>query len=98
MLTTGDFLDPFEAEKLGLINKVANSKELSETSLEIAKKISSKLSLAVKVGKKAFYKQAEMEIDDAYSYASSDELKIYSIKKLLEVWNDFLNKRIDQRL
>ena len=71
-----DFLDPFQAEKLGLINKVANSKELSKTSLEIANKISSKLSLAVKVGKKAFYKQADMEIDDAYSqYVKRDSRK-----------------------
>ena len=67
MLTTGDFLDPFQAEELGLINKVANSKDLSDCSLERAEKIASKLSLAVKIGKKAFYRQAEMEIDDAYA-------------------------------
>ena len=93
MLTTGDFLDPFQAEKLGLINKVANSKELSETSLEIANKISSKLSLAVKVGKKAFYKQAEMEIDDAYSYASSVIVENLLYKETNQGMNDFLNKK-----
>ena len=93
MLTTGDFLDPFQAEKLGLINKVANSKDLSETSLEIAKKISSKLSLAVKIGKKAFYKQAEMQIDDAYSYASGVIVENLLYKETSQGMDDFLNKK-----
>ena len=93
MLTTGDFLDPFQAEKLGLINKVANSKDLSETSLEIAKKISSKLSLAVKIGKKAFYKQAEMEINDAYSYASGVIVENLLYKETSQGMDDFLNKK-----
>ena len=93
MLTTGDFLDPFQAEKLGLINRVANSKDLSETSLEIAKKIASKLSLAVKIGKKAFYKQAEMEINDAYSYASSVIVENLLYKETKQGMHDFLNKK-----
>ncbi|MFL2799871.1 MAG: enoyl-CoA hydratase [Paracoccaceae bacterium] len=93
MLTTGDFLDPFQAEKLGLINRVANSKDLSDTSLEIAKKIASKLSLAVKIGKKAFYKQAEMEINEAYSYASSVIVENLLYKETKQGMNDFLNKK-----
>ena len=93
MLTTGDFLDPFQAEKLGLINRVANSKDLSETSLEIAKKITSKLSLAVKIGKKAFYKQAEMEINDAYSYTSNVIVENLLYKETNQGMNDFLNKK-----
>ena len=93
MLTTGDFLDPFQAEKLGLINKVANSKDLSETTLEIAKKISSKLSLAVKIGKKAFYKQAEMEINEAYSYASGVIVENLLYKETSQGMDDFLNKK-----
>ena len=93
MLTTGDFLDPFQAEKLGLINKVANSKDLGNCSIEIAEKIASKLSLAVKIGKKAFYKQAEMEIDHAYSYASSVIVENLLYKETNQGMNDFLNKK-----
>ena len=93
MLTTGDFLDPFQAEKLGLINKVASSKDLSESTIEVARKISSKLSLAVKIGKKAFYKQAEMEIDDAYSYASSVIVENLLYKETNQRMNNFLNKK-----
>ena len=93
MLTTGDFLDPFQAEELGLINKVANSKDLGDCSLEMAEKIASKLSLAVKIGKKAFYRQAEMEIDDAYSYASSVIVENLLFKETNQGMNDFLNKK-----
>ena len=93
MLTTGDFLDPFQAEQLGLINKVANNKDLSNCSLEIAEKIASKLSLAVKIGKKAFYKQAEMEIEHAYSYASSVIVENLLYKETNQGMNDFLNKK-----
>ena len=93
MLTTGDFLDPFQAEELGLINKVANSKDVGNCSLEIAEKIASKLSLAVKIGKKAFYKQAEMEIDHAYSYASSVIVENLLYKETNQGMNDFLNKK-----
>ena len=93
MLTTGDFLDPFQAEELGLINKVALSKDLSMCSLDIAEKIASKLSLAVKIGKKAFYKQAEMEIDDAYSYASKVMVENILYKETNKGMDDFLNKK-----
>ena len=93
MLTTGDFLDPFQAEELGLINKVALSKDLSMSSLDIAEKIASKLSLAVKIGKKAFYKQAEMEINDAYSYASKVMVENILYKETNKGMDDFLNKK-----
>ena len=93
MLTTGDFLDPFQAEELGLINKVALSKDLSTCSLDIAEKIASKLSLAVKIGKKAFYKQVEMEIDDAYSYASKVMVENILYKDTNKGMDNFLNKK-----
>ncbi|SVC74409.1 uncharacterized protein METZ01_LOCUS327263, partial [marine metagenome] len=41
----------------------------------IAKKISNKSSLTLKIGKKAFYDQAEMKIVDAYNYASDVMIK-----------------------
>ena len=37
---------------------------------EIAKKIASKSNLTIKIGKQAFYKQLEMPLRKAYSYAS----------------------------
>ena len=93
MLTTGDFLDPFQAEELGLINKVANSKDLKVVFLRNSRKDRIKTLLAVKIGKKAFYKQAEMEIDHAYSYASSVIVENLLYKETNQGMNDFLNKK-----
>ena len=38
---------------------------------EKAEKISSKSMKTIKIGKKAFYKQKEMSLEDAYQYTSS---------------------------
>ncbi len=93
MLTTGDFLDPFQAKEFGLVNKVVNSKELSNGSMQIAEKIATKLSRAVKIGKEAFYKQAEMEIDEAYAYTSSVMVENLLYSETIKGVNAFLNKR-----
>ena len=42
----------------------------TEISFKLAKKISSKSNLLIKIGKKAFYKQLEMPIKKAYKYTS----------------------------
>ena len=68
MLTTGEFINSKTAFSLGLINKVTSTSELEEETLKLAKKIESKLSSAVKIGKKAFYKQIVMPLDQAYQY------------------------------
>ncbi len=93
MLTTGDFLDPFQAKEFGLVNKVLNCKDLSEGTLEIAGKIASKLSRAVKIGKEAFYKQAEMEIEEAYAYTSSVMVENLLYKETEKGINAFIQKK-----
>jgi enoyl-CoA hydratase/carnithine racemase len=93
MLTTGDFLNPFEAKEFGLINRVVNCKDLSEGSMEIAEKIASKLSRAVKIGKEAFYKQAEMEIEKAYEYTSSVMVENLLYNETDQGINAFIDKQ-----
>ncbi len=93
MLTTGDFLDPFQAKEFGLVNEVLNCKNLSDGSMGIAKKIASKLSRAVKIGKEAFYKQAEMEIEEAYAYTSSVMVENLLYKETEEGINAFIQKK-----
>ena len=41
--------------------------------LKLAKKITSKSNLTIKIGKQAFYKQLEMPLKKAYSYASKND-------------------------
>ena len=44
--------------------------KLNKEVLNIAKKISSKSNLTIKIGKRAFYKQLEMPLSKAYKYTS----------------------------
>ena len=71
MLLTGDLIDAKYACKIGLINNYFNSSELMKKVFEQANKISSKSMNTLKIGKKAFYKQREMALEDAYDYTSS---------------------------
>ena len=70
MLLTGDFINADKAKSIGLINNCFKEENLSNEINLMANKISNKSSLTVKIGKKAFYNQAEMKIIDAYQYAS----------------------------
>lgn len=67
MLTTGEFLDAARAREVGLINRVAPAEQLGATTQELAQTIAAKLSSAVKVGKQAFYAQAELTLAQAYA-------------------------------
>ena len=70
MLLTGELISSEKAEKIGLINKVIDDSNLRSYTLKMALKISKKSSMTVKIGKKAFYKQVDMTLSEAYDYAS----------------------------
>ena len=70
MLLTGDMIDAVEAKRISLINDYVSDDKLEESVNNLALKISKKSSMTVKIGKEAFYKQAEMSLSDAYAYTS----------------------------
>jgi len=70
MLTTGDFISAAQAQSMGLINRAVSLDSLDQETQNLAEQIASKLGSAVKIGKEAFYKQSEMNLDDAYAYVS----------------------------
>ena len=70
MLLTGDMIDAVEAKRISLINDYVSEDKLKESVNNLALKISKKSSMTVKIGKEAFYKQAEMSLSDAYAYTS----------------------------
>jgi enoyl-CoA hydratase/carnithine racemase len=69
MLLTGDFVDAARAREMGLVNRVVPPEALDEAVLALARHIGGKLGLAVAIGKEAFYRQAELGLDEAYAYA-----------------------------
>ena len=70
MLLTGDMIDAESAVRHGLVNRVVPHDALMEETMALAERIASKSRLVVGLGKQAFYKQGEMELGDAYAYAS----------------------------
>ena len=70
MLLTGEPIKANFAKQIGLINDHFTKNKLIKEILNIAKKISSKSNLTIKIGKRAFYKQLEMPLNKAYKYTS----------------------------
>ncbi|MBT8098410.1 MAG: enoyl-CoA hydratase [Gammaproteobacteria bacterium] len=69
MLLTGDFIPAAKAQELGLVNRVVERTELEAATMQMARTIADKSGSAIKIGKRAFYEQDEMALEDAYFYA-----------------------------
>jgi|TARA_Y100001949_G_C15808586_1_gene252436 enoyl-CoA hydratase/carnithine racemase len=93
MLLTGDHIDAKYAKEIGLINDHYPFSKLDDEVLKLAKKITSKSNLVVKIGKKAFYKQLEMPLNKAYKYTSNIMTKNMMALDAKEGISAFLEKR-----
>lgn len=71
MLLLGDMIPAERAAELGLINRVVEPELMDAAVNEMASKIAEKSSLTLKIGKQAFYQQAEMNLADAYTFAAN---------------------------
>ena len=70
MLLTGELIDAATARALGLVNRVVPREGLREAVDALARQIAGKSALTVKIGKEAFYRQAELDLASAYRYAA----------------------------
>jgi enoyl-CoA hydratase/carnithine racemase len=70
MLLTGEPISAEEGQRAGLVNRVTEHGRERAEALALAERIAAKSSHVVKIGKKAFYQQAEMSLAEAYSYAA----------------------------
>jgi enoyl-CoA hydratase/carnithine racemase len=70
MLLTGKLIDAGTAQAIGLINRVVPREGLRDAVDDLAREIASKSALTVKIGKEAFYRQAELDLAAAYRYAA----------------------------
>lgn len=71
MLLLGDFIPATKAAEIGLINETVPAAQLSDATRAMAQKIVAKSPVAIKIGKEAFYRQAEMPLEEAYAYAGA---------------------------
>jgi enoyl-CoA hydratase/carnithine racemase len=69
MLLLGEFLPAERVAEMGLVNAVVPADRVAIEAMRMARIIADKSPAAVRIGKQAFYRQAEMSLDDAYRYA-----------------------------
>jgi enoyl-CoA hydratase/carnithine racemase len=70
MLMTGRLISAQEAEQFGLINRVVSADQLEQITMELAQSICEASPLVLKLGKRAFYAQIELDEKGAYDYAN----------------------------
>ncbi|MFG1464639.1 enoyl-CoA hydratase [Xanthobacter sp. DSM 24535] len=70
MLLLGEWVEADEAHRMGLVNRVVADGTAVAAARELALRIAAKSQVPVKLGKAAFYAQAEMTLDNAYAFAS----------------------------
>lgn len=70
MLLLGEMQSAARALEIGLINKAVPEAELDAAVAEITGTILAKSALTLKIGKEAFYRQAEMDLEAAYAYTA----------------------------
>ena len=70
MLLTGEALDAARAREIGLVNRVVPAGSERAAAIDLATHIASKSAQAIEAGKRAFYRQIDMPLADAYRVAS----------------------------
>src|SRR5262249_50402017 len=93
MLLTGELIDAAEARRLGLVNRVVSAAALADETRGLARLIAGKSALTLKIGKEAFYRQAELPLAEAYAYASEVMTRNMLARDAEEGIDAFLEKR-----
>ncbi|MCZ8181863.1 MAG: enoyl-CoA hydratase [Beijerinckiaceae bacterium] len=69
MLLTGDLVDAATAARFGLVNRVVPAGMALAEAEALARQIAGKPAAVLKIGKEAFYRQNELDLEAAYAYA-----------------------------
>ena len=93
MLLTGEPIDAQTARSMGLVNKVVPASTELEAAIALANVVASKSTRTVKIGKEAFYRQAEMTLTDAYRYTAEVMTENMMARDAEEGINAFIEKR-----
>jgi enoyl-CoA hydratase/carnithine racemase len=93
MLLLGDVTSPQQALDWGLVNRVVPPGQARAEALTIAKRIVAKSSLAVSVGKRAFYEQLALPLGEAYAHAGRVMIANMLARDAQEGIEAFMDKR-----
>ncbi|HEY5207996.1 MAG TPA: enoyl-CoA hydratase [Stellaceae bacterium] len=93
MLLTGELIPAGEAHRIGLVNRVVPAADLDEAVTALARQLAAKSPLTLAIGKEAFYRQAELGLEQAYAFASEVMTTNMLARDAEEGIDAFLQKR-----
>lgn len=93
MLLTGDMISAADALRVGLVNRIVEPGEAYDEAITLARKLAAKSAHALKIGKEAFYRQAEMGLAEAYRYAGEVMVENMLARDAEEGVSAFIEKR-----
>ena len=93
MLLTGEPISAARARDSGLINRVVAAGTERDAAIALAQQVALKSAHTIKLGKAAFYRQAEMSLADAYRYAAEVMTENMMARDAEEGIGAFIEKR-----
>lgn len=93
MLVTGEFIPAERAREVGLVNRVVPPAELEAATLELARTVAGKLGAAVRIGKRGFYDQIGLPLDQAYAATGAAMVQNMLLRDTDEGISAFIDKR-----
>ncbi|TWC05311.1 enoyl-CoA hydratase/carnithine racemase [Bradyrhizobium macuxiense] len=93
MLLTGEPVAATTAQSIGLVNRVVPAGTERDAAIALAEKVALKSAYTVKLGKEAFYRQAEMNLADAYRFAAEVMTENMMARDAEEGIGAFIEKR-----
>jgi enoyl-CoA hydratase/carnithine racemase len=93
MLLLGEMVEADDALRLGLVNRVVEADRVVNEAVEFGRRIASKPSHTLRIGKEAFYKQLDMPLDAAYRYTADIMVENMLDAEAEEGIGAFLEKR-----
>ena len=93
MLLTGEPVSARTAQQIGLVNRVVAVGSERDAAIALAEKVALKSAYTVKLGKAAFYRQAEMSLAEAYRYAAEVMTENMMARDAEEGIGAFIEKR-----
>ncbi len=96
LLLLGERIDAHEAERLGIVNRVAPPAEFDEAVRGWASKLASKSPVLMKLGKDAMFRQQDMAFADALCFLQSQLTIAFATEDIQEGVKAFFEKREPQ--
>ncbi len=93
MLLSGRLFDAEHAFRIGLVNEIVDDEALDAAVAAAAAEIAGKSPFTVALGKQGFYRQLDMDLDDAYEYAGELVVRNMLAEDATEGIGAFVEKR-----